>query len=606
MDWWQAMILGLVEGLTEYLPVSSTGHLILAQRLMGIDHDTAADAYAICIQAGAIVAVLGLYWRRVKQVALGALGRHGQGRRLLLNLLAGFVPAMVFGLLLNKAIKAHLFGLWPIVGAWFVGGVAILLVGRYKRNQHTSITTTEGEAPREEVGFDLTELTWKLALVIGFAQCFAMWPGTSRSLVTIVAGLLVGMRLASAVEFSFLLGVITLGAATCYDGMKHGREMLDSYGIIALLIGFFFAFISAVFAIKWMVAYLQRHSLQIFGWYRVALAVVVAVFDFDKGADAVSPTRKGAGQGSQVYLLGSNEKSNPYIRQMNNRISAPFGPHPSGWGCDSLLPRQREAVPQVVVILRVIQRKPRADVQHLVLLESRQHAHRAVESHDVIQWQRHQFRVPVADARARQVVPDQAARADPLHHPQHGHHLDVRQMMQEHAADAVIKTQRRERQIQRITCNQINGRRRAVCRQMIRRELERGVMPVQPDDPHIEIPFRRPVDDRQRNVRAARGHIQNPNRPPLGPPLRPPTQMLDDRAAPAQPAVHPADEAETRPQLLHRHIRLIHLLRRQNAIGQVSHHTHPIASSRAVASGPHLSLYPKPNTKLTKQTKVTK
>lgn len=271
MDWWQAVILGLVEGLTEYLPVSSTGHLILAQRMMGIPGGEAADAFAICIQAGAIVAVLGLYWRRVRQMSMGILGRNPQGLKLLINLVAAFVPAMVFGLLLNKQIKAHLFGLWPIVIAWFIGGIAILAVAKWKGHSKEQRETSN------QTGLELTDLTWKLALIIGFAQCIAMWPGTSRSLVTLVAGLAVGMKLAAAVEFAFLLGVMTLGAATCYDGLKHGSVMLESYGPLPLAIGFLFAFLSAVVAVKWMVAYLQSHGLQIFGWYRVAIAVVVAV-----------------------------------------------------------------------------------------------------------------------------------------------------------------------------------------------------------------------------------------------------------------------------------------------------------------------------------------
>lgn len=274
----QAMILGIVEGLTEYLPVSSTGHLLLAQRVMGIDGGSAAsgsqqergkdaaDAYAICIQAGAIIAVLGLYFRRVRQMLRGLFGRDQVGRRLLITVMAGFLPAGVIGLLLNNHIKEYLFGPWPVVAAWLVGGLAILAFSYRNRNNQEIHS-----------GSKLEELTWKMALIIGFAQCIAMWPGVSRSLVTIVGGMLVGLSLPAAVEYSFLLGVLTLGAATAYDGLKHGQAMLETFEPQALAIGLVFAFISAVISVKWMVAYLNKHGLAIFGYYRVILAVLTAV-----------------------------------------------------------------------------------------------------------------------------------------------------------------------------------------------------------------------------------------------------------------------------------------------------------------------------------------
>ena len=273
MDNFQALILGLVEGLTEYLPVSSTGHLLLAQRLMGIDSSTASDAFAICIQAGAILAVLGIYRQRVAQMVMGAVGRNEAGQRLLINLLSAFVPAAVLGLLLEKPIKKYLFGgdewgLWPVVAAWFAGGMAILVVSLARRRRGTSPTT----------GFDLEQLTIRMALIVGLAQCIAMWPGVSRSLITIVGGVLVGLSLPAAVELSFLLGVITLTAATAYDALKHGPEMLATYGATPLLIGFGAAWLSAVLAVKWMVGYLKSHGMEIFGWYRVALAFVVAAW----------------------------------------------------------------------------------------------------------------------------------------------------------------------------------------------------------------------------------------------------------------------------------------------------------------------------------------
>lgn len=272
MTWWEAIILGIVEGLTEYLPVSSTGHLILAQRAMGLEGE-AANAYAICIQAGAIVAVLGLYYRRVRQMTVGWLGaarliktQDGPGFKLGLNILIAFLPAAVIGLLLDDWIEEKLFGLWPIVTAWFVGGVAILMVAWRRRRREKS-----------DGGDGLDAMTWKMALAIGLIQCIAMWPGTSRSLVTIVGGVLVGMSLASAVEFSFLLGVITLLAATAYKAIDAGPVMVEAYGWAPMIVGSIAAWASAVIAVKWMVAYLKKHGLEIFGYYRVAIAAVVAL-----------------------------------------------------------------------------------------------------------------------------------------------------------------------------------------------------------------------------------------------------------------------------------------------------------------------------------------
>jgi undecaprenyl-diphosphatase len=270
MTWWQAVILGIVEGVTEYLPVSSTGHLLLAQRAMGIAQSTTADAFAICIQAGAIVAVLGLYFTRVRQMTLGVLGRNPEGLRLAICVVTAFLPAVVCGLLLEKPIKKYLFGgdawgLWPVVLAWLAGGIAILAVSFWKARSRSSTKST----------LTLDHLTWRMALVIGLIQCIAMWPGVSRSLVTIVGGILVGLSLPAAVEFAFLLGVVTLGAATAYDGLKHGQEMLEAFGPLPLFLGFLSAWISAVLAVKWMVAYLNKHGMQIFGYYRIALAVVV-------------------------------------------------------------------------------------------------------------------------------------------------------------------------------------------------------------------------------------------------------------------------------------------------------------------------------------------
>jgi undecaprenyl-diphosphatase len=284
MNWWQALVLGVVEGITEYLPVSSTGHLIVAQRMMGIGTDSetekaAADCFAICIQGGAIAAVLGLYWPRVSQMFQGLLGRNKEGLHLIFAIIAGFLPAAVIGLIANDWIEEKLFHFKWIAWAWFVGGIGILAIDRWMKKGGGS------------KGVELAEITLKMALFVGFAQCIAMWPGTSRSLMTIIGGLLIGMRLSAAVEFSFLLGLVTLGAATAkkavwpveglaenYDQVFGGAQLMwDTYGLVPLLIGVVAATVSAALAVKWMVGYLNRRGLGVFGWYRIAAAIVAAV-----------------------------------------------------------------------------------------------------------------------------------------------------------------------------------------------------------------------------------------------------------------------------------------------------------------------------------------
>ena len=276
MEPWQAFILGVIEGITEYLPVSSTGHLLVAQHLLGIGTATptekaAADTFAICIQGGAILAVLGLYWKRVVQMIRGVLGMDAAGLKLAIALIAGFLPAAVLGVLLSHWIKAHLFGMWPVIAAWIIGGIGILAVARWRKSN-----------PPRGGGTELTDLTWQLALIIGLLQCVAMCPGTSRSLMTICGGLLVGLSIRAAVEYSFLLGVLTLTAATAkdavgkvkdldpvYDSLFGGTKlMLHEYGAVPMLIGVVAAAISAAIAIKWLVSYLQSHGLSVFGWYR--------------------------------------------------------------------------------------------------------------------------------------------------------------------------------------------------------------------------------------------------------------------------------------------------------------------------------------------------
>lgn len=273
-----SIILGIVEGLTEYLPVSSTGHLIITQYLLGLPDSDAMKAFHICIQSGAIIAVLGLYCTRVRAMLTGTLSalrnlrnadataeeRYPAGARLLVNMIVAFIPALVLGLIFNDFIKSMLFNAPTVTTTWALGGLVILLYVRSRKKSGKGFN-----------GKTLDELSWTGALKVGFMQCIAMCPGVSRSLMTMMGGLFAGLSVAAAVEFSFLLGLITLGAATAHDAWKHGGEMLTTLGWAPLLVGTFTAWISAVIAVKWMVGYLNRHSLAIFGWYRIAAACVM-------------------------------------------------------------------------------------------------------------------------------------------------------------------------------------------------------------------------------------------------------------------------------------------------------------------------------------------
>ena len=289
-----AIILGLVEGLTEYLPVSSTGHLIIANALLGLDGDTpmsdkngqpiftnedgiqraytigdAAYAYAIVIQAGAIAAVILLYWRTILQILLGCLGKDRNGRKLAINLIAAFMPAAVLGLLLNDWIEAQLGdNTLAVAGALIVGAVIMLAVEHWRHHGNK-------EAVPPEDGPGLADLTLGKSIMIGFFQCFAMWPGTSRSMATIVGGYIANLSPANAAKFSFLLGLITLTAASGYKFVSDGKEMLSALNIGPVLLGCTVAFISAALAVKWLVSYLSNHGLALFAWYRIALAFIV-------------------------------------------------------------------------------------------------------------------------------------------------------------------------------------------------------------------------------------------------------------------------------------------------------------------------------------------
>jgi undecaprenyl-diphosphatase len=264
-----AIVLGIIEGISEYLPVSSTGHLLVAQNLMGLTKTdaakSAADAYAIIIQIGAILAVTGLYRNRVKQMIMGLFGRDQSGLNLIFRLIIAFIPAALMGLLFSNMIKQVLFGLLPISIAWFIGGLIIIIFAAGPPAKHSNMSVS------------IDSMSMKQALIIGLFQILALWPGVSRSLATILGGLVAGLTLPFAVEFSFLLGLITLCAATCYEMLKSGGEVIFSYGWFLPAIGIFSSFISAWIAVKWLLNYLTQHGLALFGYYRIILAITTGL-----------------------------------------------------------------------------------------------------------------------------------------------------------------------------------------------------------------------------------------------------------------------------------------------------------------------------------------
>ncbi len=265
MNLLQAAILGVVEGLTEFLPVSSTGHLVLAAHAMG-KVGPAMSAFEIVIQAGALLAVVWLYRKRVLELVSGAFGGAQRGRALLINLTVAFLPAAVVGLLAHHWIEEHLFHPRPIALALIAGGVLILLVVRRLGSR------TEA-APIQSID----QITVGMALWIGVAQCASLWPGTSRALATMLAALLLGASPVVAAEFSFLLALPTLGAATLYDFLKNRDALLgpDLGGPAPLLVGLAVSAIVAALAIQGFLRFVTRRGLAPFGWYRIALGVVV-------------------------------------------------------------------------------------------------------------------------------------------------------------------------------------------------------------------------------------------------------------------------------------------------------------------------------------------
>jgi len=285
-----AILLGLVEGITEYLPVSSTGHLIITAALLGLDETpeqkAAVDAFNIVIQGGAILAVLGLYFPRVMRMLRGLIpgpGRDRAGLRLLINLVIAFMPAAVLGLLLDDYIEAYLFSPVPVLAALLLGGVWMILLDRARKRRLAAGPDLAPNEPGIQRELTIEQLTPRHALLIGLFQCVAMWPGTSRSMMTIAGGTMIGLRPKDAAEFSFLLGLPTLGAACLYKLAKNLYEsnkagepnLFDTLGWTPVIFGVMVATVSAAIAIRWLVGFLNRHGLAPFGWYRIALTAVL-------------------------------------------------------------------------------------------------------------------------------------------------------------------------------------------------------------------------------------------------------------------------------------------------------------------------------------------
>jgi undecaprenyl-diphosphatase len=257
-----AAILGIVEGLTEYLPVSSTGHLILVGYLLG-SHDEAAKSFDIVIQVGALMAVVVHYRTLLADRLKGLASRKPESVQLAVALIVAFVPTAILGLLLRKAIQRALFGPVPVAAALVAGGVVMIAVERFR-------------AKKAEPGLDgLEHVTPRRALAIGLGQCFSLWPGTSRSMCTIVAGQLSGLSTATAAAFSFLLALPTLGAATVYELIKSRKELLASGGGAELVVGTVVSFVVAWAVIAGFLKYLRHRGLEPFGYYRIVLGVVV-------------------------------------------------------------------------------------------------------------------------------------------------------------------------------------------------------------------------------------------------------------------------------------------------------------------------------------------
>ena len=257
----KAAIMGIVEGLTEFLPISSTGHLILAGALLGFDDDK-AKVFDIAIQTGAILAVIIVYWQKIRDTVV-ALPTQKQAQRLAFNVLIAFLPAVVMGLLFGKAIKTHLFTPVVVATTFIIGGFIILWAEKRQSNVATAARIQDAD-----------DMTFMDAIKVGLVQCLAMIPGTSRSGATIIGGMLLGLSRKAATDFSFYLAIPTLIGAGAYSLIKE-RALLSMADAPLFGVGLLFSFISAWLCIRWLLKFIATHSFVGFAYYRIAFGLVV-------------------------------------------------------------------------------------------------------------------------------------------------------------------------------------------------------------------------------------------------------------------------------------------------------------------------------------------
>lgn len=265
---WKAFFLGIVEGITEFLPISSTGHLILFGDWINFQSNE-AKVFEVVIQLGSILAVVWIFRHRLFQLIRGTFRLEPVEVAFTRNLLIAFLPSAIVGLLFIKAIKALFFHPGVVVVTLVLGGFIMLWVERRR-------PANSADAQPEQVQ-TLENITWKQALIVGFAQCLAMVPGTSRSGATIIAGMLSGIQRKTATEFSFFLAMPTMLAAAVYDFYKHA-DLLTQQDMLAIAVGFVSAFICALFVVRAILVFVSRHTYRAFGWYRIGLGLVVGAW----------------------------------------------------------------------------------------------------------------------------------------------------------------------------------------------------------------------------------------------------------------------------------------------------------------------------------------